>query len=129
MLEVDRADDVSERRDERFLRAIADNVHIVTASVNDLNDGPEVASVVTIHCQTFDLKPVVFARREGGKPVLRDQHLMLTKGFSSCEILTPLQPYENALVPLTPLNKRVLLHTGVPVLQEDVPLREIRQQF
>jgi hypothetical protein len=54
---------------------------------------------------------------------------MLPKGFSSREILTPLQPYENALVHLTPLNKRVLLHTGVPVQQEDVPLREIRQQF
>jgi hypothetical protein len=129
MLEVDRADDISQRWDERFLRTIADNVHIVTTGVNDLNDGPEVTSVVAIHCQTFDLKPVVFACGEGGKPVPWDQHLMIAKGFSSGEIRTPLQPHEDAFVHLTPLNKRVLLHTRVLMLQKDVPLDKIRQQF
>jgi hypothetical protein len=54
---------------------------------------------------------------------------MLPKGVSSREILATLQPYEYALVHLTPLDKRVLLHTGVPVLQKDMPLHKLRQQF
>jgi hypothetical protein len=54
---------------------------------------------------------------------------MLPKSFSSSEALTILQPDEYALMHHPPLGQRVLLHTGVPVLQEDVPLHEIRQQF
>ena len=53
---------------------------------------------------------------------------MLPKGFSSGEILATLQPYEYALVHLTPLGKHVLLHPGLPVLQQDRPLHKLRQQ-
>jgi hypothetical protein len=31
-------------------------------------------------------------------------------------------------MPHTPLGQHMLLHTGVPMLQEDVPVQEIRQQ-
>jgi hypothetical protein len=54
---------------------------------------------------------------------------MLSKGFGSGEILTPLQPYEDALVHLTPRDEHVLLHAGLPVLQKDRPLHQLRQQF
>ena len=54
---------------------------------------------------------------------------MLPKSFSSSEILAPLQPDEYTLMHHPPLSQRMLLHMGVPVLQEDVPLHEIRQQF
>jgi hypothetical protein len=54
---------------------------------------------------------------------------MLPKSFSSSEILTPLQPDEYALMHHPPLSQRMLLHMRAPVLQENVPLHEIRQQF
>jgi hypothetical protein len=57
----------------------------------------------------------------------RDQYLMLPKSFSSSEILTTLQPHEHTLMPHAPLGQH-MLHTGVPMLQEDVPVQEIRQQ-
>jgi len=104
VFEIDRAYHISQRRYERFLSAIADNIDIVTASVYDLNNGPKIASVVPIHCQTFDLKPIIFACRERGKPVLRDQHLMLPKSFSCVEVLAALQPDEHTFMDHPPLS-------------------------
>jgi hypothetical protein len=54
---------------------------------------------------------------------------MLPKSFSSSEILTPLQPDEYALMYHPPRGQRVVLHTGTPMLQENVALHEIGQQF
>src|SRR5215510_2688951 len=98
VFEIDRADHISQRWYQCFLCAIADHIDIVTTSVNDLDNGPKIASVIPIHCQTFDLKPVVFACREWGKPVPGDQHFMLSKRFRSSEILATLQPDEHTLM-------------------------------
>ncbi len=126
VFEVDSAYHVSERRYQRLLQAITDNVDIVTTSVNDLDHCPEVAPVVAIHCKAFNLKPVIFSRREGWKPAPRDQHLVLPKGFSSGEILATMQPYEHALMHHSPLDDSVRVQGWVPVLQEHVSLHEIR---
>ena len=129
VFEIDCAYDISQCRYQRFLCAITDNIDIITASVNDLNHSPKIAPVAPIYCQTFDLKPVVFASRKRGKPVPRDQHLVLSKHFGRGKILATLQPDEYALMRYPPFGQHVLLHTGVPVLQKDVLLHEIRQQL
>jgi hypothetical protein len=54
---------------------------------------------------------------------------MPSQSFSSGEILTTLQPDEHTLMHHPPPGKGMLLHTRGPVLQEDVPLHEIRQQL
>src|SRR5215813_797715 len=127
VFEIDCAYDILQRRYQRFLCTIADNIDIVTASVNDFDNGSKIASIVPIYCQTFYLKPVVFTSGKGGEPVPRDQHLIFPKSFSSSEILVTLQPDEYALMHHSPLGQYILLHTGAPVLQEDVPLHKIRQ--
>src|SRR5215831_12521165 len=121
VFEIDCAYDIPQRRYQRFLCAITDNIDIITASINDLNHSPKIAPVAPIYCQTFDLKPVIFASRKRGKPVPRDQHLMLSKRFGRGKILATLQPDEYELMHHPPLSQR-MLHMGVPVLQEDVPL-------
>src|SRR4030095_5808536 len=98
VFEIDCAYDILQCRYQRFLCTIADNIDIVTASVNDFDNGPKTASVVPIYCQTFYLKPVVFTSGKGREPVPRDQYLMLPKSFSSSEILATLQPDEYALM-------------------------------
>src|SRR4029434_10055838 len=94
MFEIDRTYDISQRRYQRFLCPMADNINIVTTSVNDFDNGPKIASVVPIYCQTFYLKPVVFTSGKGGKPVPRDQYLMLSTSFRNSDIFVILLPYE-----------------------------------
>jgi len=118
LFEIDSPYHVSERRDKRLLGAIADHVDIITASINDLDYSPKVATIVTIDCKAFNLKPVILSGGEGGKPVPWDQHLVLPKGFRSCEILAAIQPYEHALVHHPPLDDGVGVQGGMAVLQE-----------
>src|SRR5262245_18199446 len=107
VFEIDCAYDISQRRYQRFLCAITDNIDIITASINDVNHSPKIAPDAPIYCQIFDLKPVVFASSKRGEPVPRDQHLMFSKHFGRGKILATLQPDEYALMHHSPLGQHV----------------------
>src|SRR4029453_15901474 len=118
VFEIDCAYDILQCRYQRFLCTIADNIDIVTASVNDFDNGPKTASVASIYCQTFYLKPVVFTSGKGGEPVPRDQYLMLPKNVNRDELPATPERDDCPVKRRPPLGQHMLLRTGAPVLQE-----------
>src|SRR5262249_49883174 len=126
-LEVDAPYDIPERRNERLMAPVAHHIDIVTAGINDLSDCPEVAPVMGIDGQAFNLKPVIFSCGEGSKPAARDKHLIPSQSFGCLDVLATLQSPQHTLVDRSPLKDGHRLRWRLPLLQEYLLLYQIGQ--